>query len=171
MIENLTETIIAEPVGLTLVWQDDKLARIHLAWASRLVESGELTRHAVRLKTALERYVSGLDPDWPDLPYDFSSLTDFQCDVLDALRQVPRGAVITYGDLAEQVGSPHGAQAIGKTMATNPFPLLYPCHRVIGKGGSLIGFSADGGLELKEYLLKLEGAGKQREVAVQGKLF
>lgn len=171
MNDTMTETIIVDPIGLVLDWREGQIAELHLGWSKGMEESGELSRHAVLLKATLARYVSGEVPDWPALPFDFSRLTDFQRDVLDALYAVPHGTVVTYGELAERVGSPHGAQAIGKAMGSNPFPLLYPCHRVIGKDGSLTGFSAAGGLELKEYLLELEGAAKKRPVAVQGNLF
>lgn len=158
MSDTFTETIIAEPIGMTLEWADSKIVRLHVAWADRLVESGELTRMGVLLKEALERYVNGHSPMWPALPLDDTGLTEFQRNVLDALQEVTQGDITTYGELADQVGSPHGAQAIGKTMALNPFPIIYPCHRVIGKSGDLTGFSGGGGVKLKEYLLKLEGA-------------
>jgi len=171
MIGNFTEQIVAAPLSLALDWKNGKLTEIHLGWAEGVEESAQLSKHAAAVKEALLHYVSGEDPIWPDLPYDFSQLTDFHRKALDALRTIPRGTITTYGSLAMQVGSPQGAQAIGKAMGTNPFPLLYPCHRVVGKGGAMVGFSASGGVELKEFLLELEGASKKRKVAVQADLF
>jgi len=71
------------------------------------------------------------------------------------LKSVPRGRVISYGRLASLCGSPGAARAVGGAMASNPFPILYPCHRVLGSDGSLTGFG--GGLELKRRMLEMEG--------------
>lgn len=81
--------------------------------------------------------------------------TPFQLRVLDALAQVPFGALTTYGELARAVGSPGAARAVGMVMNRNPIAIILPCHRVIGTGGSLVGFGA--GLPLKRCLLALEG--------------
>ena len=171
MIEyDFTETVVAAPIALSIQWNKGMIVEIHLSWSKGVIESAEHSKSCILLKAVLQEYVAGNAPPWPELPLDFSRMTDFQRDVLDALYQVPIGTVVTYGELAEQVGKPQGSQAIGKAMGANPFPLIYPCHRVIGKNGSLTGFSAEGGLELKEYLLELEGAGKKRPVAVQGSL-
>jgi len=79
------------------------------------------------------------------------------------LKLVPRGRVISYGRLAALCGSPGAARAVGGAMASNPFPILYPCHRVLGSDGSLTGFG--GGLELKRRMLEMEGVR-----AVKGKV-
>ena len=79
----------------------------------------------------------------------------FQKKVLKALRQVPFGEVISYGDLAKRIGQPGAARAVGTALAHNPIPLVLPCHRVVRRDGSLGGFS--GGLDIKERLLTLEG--------------
>lgn len=73
-----------------------------------------------------------------------------------ALGEIPYGRTTTYGELARRLGSPGAARAIGRACATNPLPLLLPCHRVVGANGSLTGFG--GGLETKRRLLELEGA-------------
>jgi methylated-DNA-[protein]-cysteine S-methyltransferase len=171
MIEyDFTETVVAAPIALSLQWSKGKIVETHLSWSKGVIESSEHSKSCIQLKIALQEYVAGKTPNWPALPFDFSQMTDFQRNVMEALYRVPSGTVTTYGALAEQVGSAQGAQAIGKAMGANPFPLIYPCHRVIGKDGTLTGFSAEGGLELKEYLLELEGAGKRRPVEIQGSL-
>lgn len=83
--------------------------------------------------------------------------TPFQLRVWEQLKQIPYGQTLTYGELAARAGSPHGARAAGMACHSNPIPILIPCHRVIGKNGSLTGFA--GGLELKEKLLFLEKNG------------
>jgi methylated-DNA-[protein]-cysteine S-methyltransferase len=70
--------------------------------------------------------------------------------------RIPSGSVRTYGELARQAGSPLASRAVGQAMARNPFPLLVPCHRVIGGNRKLVGFSAPGGLHTKARLLELE---------------
>lgn len=91
------------------------------------------------------------------LPLDESIITPFHESVYRALRRVPRGTTVTYGDLAKQVGEPGAARAIGVAMGRNPWPVIVPCHRVLAAGGKLGGFSAPGGTRTKERLLALEG--------------
>jgi methylated-DNA-[protein]-cysteine S-methyltransferase len=81
----------------------------------------------------------------------------------EALR-IPRGETRSYGWLAERVGNPRAARAVGRVMATNPLPIVVPCHRVIGSDGSLRGYGDSGrgrsaaGLWMKAALLRAEGA-------------
>jgi len=82
--------------------------------------------------------------------------TPFQRDVVQALRLIPAGQTTSYGDLARKVGHSGAARAVGQVMATNPVPLIVPCHRVLGSGGRLGGFSAPTGTVLKQRLLDLE---------------
>lgn len=92
-----------------------------------------------------------------DLPIDWASMTPFQEKVLRATFDIPKGEVRTYGEIAVIVGNPHAAQAVGRAQATNPMPIVIPCHRVVAADGSLHGYSARGGLETKAWLLDLEG--------------
>ena len=91
------------------------------------------------------------------LPIDWRLVTRFQSLVLHATAQIPFGQVRTYGELAEMIGKPRAARAIGGAMARNPFPLIIPCHRVVNAERALHGYSAPGGLETKAWLLTLEG--------------
>lgn len=90
------------------------------------------------------------------LPLDLGLLNDFQTQVLLATRAIPYGSTTTYGALAEQLGRPRAARAIGRAEATNPLPLVMPCHRVIGKDGSLRGYGGPQGIQNKAWLLELE---------------
>ena len=79
----------------------------------------------------------------------------FQRKVLLAEYGIPRGAVSTYQRIATHLGSPNGARAVGNALATNPFPIIIPCHRAIRSDRSLGGYQ--GGLEMKRILLEMEG--------------
>lgn len=91
-----------------------------------------------------------------DLPCDLSGLSPFSQRVLAALAQVPYGVTVSYGELAVAAGHPGAARAIGGVMARNPLPLILPCHRVVGKGGALTGYSGGAGLVTKAWLLDFE---------------
>jgi methylated-DNA-[protein]-cysteine S-methyltransferase len=82
--------------------------------------------------------------------------TPFQRRVWDALLAIPYGTTTTYGRLAQQLGDPRAVRAVGLANGRNPIPIIIPCHRVIGSGGSLTGYG--GGLERKQWLLQREGA-------------
>ncbi|MER5432819.1 methylated-DNA--[protein]-cysteine S-methyltransferase [Streptomyces sp. NPDC002588] len=91
-----------------------------------------------------------------ELPLDWSLISGFNRQVLRELASgVPFGAVVGYGDLAERVGQPGAAQAVGAAMGANPLPVVVPCHRVVERDGGIGGFG--GGLETKRKLLALEG--------------
>jgi methylated-DNA-[protein]-cysteine S-methyltransferase len=83
--------------------------------------------------------------------------TEFQKQVLDALRAIPYGETVSYKDIAERIGKPKAVRAVGAANGRNPIPIIIPCHRVIGSGGKLTGFG--GGLETKAALLRLEAEG------------
>jgi methylated-DNA-[protein]-cysteine S-methyltransferase len=90
-----------------------------------------------------------------DLPLD-SGGTPFQRRVWEALRKIPYGEKRSYGEIAREVGRPDATRAVGAANGANPLPIVVPCHRVVGADGSLTGFG--GGLEVKRFLLDLEGA-------------
>lgn len=93
-----------------------------------------------------------------DEPLDLSAGTDFQRKVWLQASGVPYGRVTTYSGLAKEIGRPNAARAVAGALARNPVPLLVPCHRIVGADGTLRGFSAPGGVETKQAMLRLEGA-------------
>jgi len=93
-----------------------------------------------------------------DLPIDWSLLRPFQRQVLQIVFAIPYSQTRTYGDIAHEVGNSHAARAVGRANATNPMPLVIPCHRVIGSDGKLHGYGGGEGLPTKEWLLQMEGA-------------
>jgi methylated-DNA-[protein]-cysteine S-methyltransferase len=92
-----------------------------------------------------------------EVPVDDSGWTEFAKKVYHYMRRIPAGQVLTYGDVAAAVGSPGASRAVGTLMKKNPIPPVVPCHRVVGSGGKIGGFSAQGGTGLKISLLELEG--------------
>ncbi len=93
-----------------------------------------------------------------DLTIDWSVLTPFQEDVLRLVAAIPYGQTRTYQQIASELGNPGAARAVGRANATNPMPLVIPCHRVLGSDGGLHGYGGAGGVETKAWLLVLEGS-------------
>ncbi|NCB62140.1 MAG: methylated-DNA--[protein]-cysteine S-methyltransferase [Clostridia bacterium] len=106
-----------------------------------------------RAREQLLEYLGGKRKvfDFPMVPRG----TEFQRRVWDALRGIPWGETRSYADIAAAVGNPKAVRAVGGANHNNPIPIFIPCHRVVGKNGSLTGYG--GGLELKQKLLLLEG--------------
>jgi len=100
----------------------------------------------------LRAYFAGELRDF-DLPLDMQG-TAFQKRVWAELRRIPYGETRSYGDIAHAMGAPKAVRAVGAANGRNPIPIVVPCHRVIGAGGSLVGYG--GGLPLKRFLLDLE---------------
>jgi methylated-DNA-[protein]-cysteine S-methyltransferase len=90
------------------------------------------------------------------IPIDWSFMRPFQKKALAATFAIPYGQTATYGEIAAKIGHPRAARAIGRAEATNPMPLVIPCHRVLGSDGKLRGYG--GGLAIKKWLLQMEGA-------------
>lgn len=127
---------------------------------------GEIVREAQRdevwfgdLVERLQAYALGARDDFRDVPIDVEHLTEFAVRVVERCRQIPPGATLTYGKLAEFAGSPRSARAVGNVMRTNRLPLIIPCHRVLAGSGKLHGYSAADGLKTKRRLLEMEMAG------------
>jgi methylated-DNA-[protein]-cysteine S-methyltransferase len=108
-----------------------------------------------RVRAELDEYFAGRRRAF-DLELDLRAAPEFHRRVLAELSRVEYGHTTTYGALAAQVGSPRAARAVGTVMNRNPLPIVLPCHRVVGASGSLTGYG--GGLDRKEWLLRLEGA-------------
>lgn len=107
------------------------------------------------VRRELEEYFHGRRTRF-DLPLDWSLTGGFGRRVLERTARIPYGEVSTYKEVAAAAGSPRGARAAGNALGDNPIPIVVPCHRVLHSGGGLGGYG--GGLERKEFLLKLEGA-------------
>lgn len=105
----------------------------------------------------LEEYFSGSRTEF-DLPLNPEG-TEFQKSVWKALCEIPYGETATYGEIAAKIGNPGACRAVGMANNRNPIAIIVPCHRVVGAGGSLTGYA--GGLDKKDFLLKLEKKGAE----------
>jgi methylated-DNA-[protein]-cysteine S-methyltransferase len=145
--------IIPSPVGnLELIAEGDELVGIR--WTKSKSQKSSEETSSVLEKTArqLEEYFSGERKKF-DLPLKFIGTT-FQKSVWRALQSVPYGQTQTYSDIAVKIKSPKAQRAVGGANNKNPLPIVVPCHRIIGRDKTLVGFG--GGLENKAYLLELE---------------
>lgn len=156
-----TAVRLAPGLRLLVAAEDGALRRAAFAGAESAPPPGfdrsSRNDHAPLLRQArreLEEYAGGRRKRF-GLPFELEG-THFQCEVWKALLEIPFGEVRTYGELARALGRQGAARAAGAAAAKNPLPVIVPCHRLIGSGGALTGFS--GGVEIKKLLLEREGA-------------
>ncbi|MBF6352475.1 MULTISPECIES: methylated-DNA--[protein]-cysteine S-methyltransferase [Nocardia] len=107
----------------------------------------------------LTRIRAHLDGDLDDLrwiPLDLTGLPQFHRAVYTVTRAIDPGRTLSYGEVADRIGTPGAAQAVGRALGRNPIPLIIPCHRVLAADHALHGFSAPGGTATKQRLLAIE---------------
>lgn len=112
-------------------------------------------RHTKLAASQLEQFFRGQRLAF-DLPIDIRG-TEFQVAVWGEIGQLDKGEALTYGELANRIGKPGAARAVGGAVGANPLPLIIGCHRVLGSGGAVTGYSGGGGLKTKRWLLEFEG--------------
>jgi methylated-DNA-[protein]-cysteine S-methyltransferase len=157
---------------MAVTWTNDRLTRLTFGHPSaaaaaadlRLADDAAVNREndlpgwVADLVDGLQNYAAGGDVSFDNVPLSLDHLSEFQRRVVKACRRIGRGRVRTYGELAAASGSPAAARAAGNVMAQNRYPIIVPCHRVVGSAGSLGGFSARDGISMKWRMLELEGA-------------
>jgi len=163
-------SVVRSPFGaVSLVWRIDgaspRLVRVLLPGdgecaadpAGRLHDTDDGYSHpaAREIGAAVLGLMRGEAADFDRSILSFDGCSEFQRSVYRALDEIPRGTVITYAALAARIGRPACARAVGSANARNPFPVLLPCHRVIGSDFTLRGYR--GGLAMKRALLEREG--------------
>ena len=111
-------------------------------------------QHAIDSVTALLR---GEQNDLADIILETNGVAPFDRRVYEAARAIPPGSTVTYGDIANRIGEPTAAQAVGQALGRNPFAPVVPCHRIVSADGKMHGFSATGGVTTKLRLLTIEG--------------
>ncbi|MFH2060272.1 MAG: methylated-DNA--[protein]-cysteine S-methyltransferase [Pseudomonadota bacterium] len=149
-------TYLDSPIGSLLLTGQKKLEAIRFPKSKRWREPQKDWKEDVGFfkdaVSQLTAYFQGDRLDF-DLEMDLKG-TEFQKKVWKELAKVPYGTTISYGELAKRIGNPKASRAVGMANGKNPIPIIIPCHRVIGKDGSLTGFG--GGLDVKQTLLNLE---------------
>ncbi|PKO41802.1 MAG: cysteine methyltransferase [Betaproteobacteria bacterium HGW-Betaproteobacteria-3] len=144
--------IAASATGLTGAWFEGQKHMPELSHWTLLPEPGA---HPVLAQAVheLTRFFNGQAPRF-SVPLDLRAGTPFQQQVWAALQRIGYGQTVSYGALAQQLGRPTGARAVGAAVGRNPVSVIVPCHRVLGAGGALTGYA--GGLDRKTGLLRLE---------------
>jgi methylated-DNA-[protein]-cysteine S-methyltransferase len=145
-------------VGLQLPGKDDGATRARFR---RRHPDAKENEPPSAVRDAIEEIVALLKGERRDLSgiaLDMTRVEPFERNVYEIARKVPPGQVITYGEIAKRLGDPLAAQAVGVALGRNPFPIVVPCHRVVGAGAKLGGFSAPGGMKTKRRILAIEGS-------------
>lgn len=151
-----------------IAWCSDTVVATHLPGKTSADTGGRLAARTGATKgepppaiqNAIASVTALLEGERTDLAFiacDFSRIDPFDAKVYAATRAIPAGETLTYGAVASQLGGKQLAQGVGKALGRNPFPIIVPCHRVIGANGRLTGFSANGGIETKLRMLAIEG--------------
>lgn len=143
-------------VQLPQASDEDLLARLH-----RIHPGGKKSNPGDNISTVIKRItelLNGIPNDLTEAVLDMEGLPIFDRSAYEILRTVPPGKTITYGEIATRIGDPKAARAVGRAMGANPFPIIVPCHRVLGSDGRMGGFSASGGIVTKARLLSIECA-------------
>ena len=104
----------------------------------------------------IRKHLDGVLDDFKDIALDLEGASSFARRVYEAARRIPPGRTMTYGQLANSIGSPLAARAVGQALGRNPIALIIPCHRILAAGGDPGGFSAFGGQTTKARMLAIE---------------
>ncbi len=166
MADELWDMLSFEQGIVAVVARDDRIIRICFKCSVDEVSStiknfypGAKKASTLLIQDCLKQLVGYFRDDRCtfNVPLANDSLTPFARKVQRELLKVPYGSVISYGQLAAKAGSPRAARAVGGVMASNPFPLIVPCHRVVNADGRIGHYSAAHGSKTKAWLLELEG--------------
>jgi methylated-DNA-[protein]-cysteine S-methyltransferase len=146
----ITQTQHLTPIGwLTITAQHSAIISVQFGQRAQRRGDSSILRQTM---AEIDEYFAGLRDDF-SIQVSFAG-TPFQNRVWSALRKIPFGAIPSYSDIADDIGRPTATRAVGMAINRNPIPILIPCHRVIGRDGSLTGYA--GGLDIKRKLLDLE---------------
>ena len=148
---------VHSPLGpLTIVADDDTIVALDWGWARETPKTGLLELASAQIASyfdgELQQFSLPLAPQG----------SPFQRQVWATMSRIPYGETLSYGGVADEIGS--SPRAVGTACGKNPIPIIIPCHRIVGNGGALVGYSGGEGVETKRYLLAHERS--QRQLAV-----
>ncbi|MEI8153028.1 MAG: methylated-DNA--[protein]-cysteine S-methyltransferase [Hyphomicrobiales bacterium] len=145
--------------GIQLPEIDRGQTELRLAVKCRSTNAEDAPPWVQSVVADVQRYMAGRPIDFSAITVDLEGIDDFRQKLYAALREVPFGQTVTYGELAARLGMTgwEGARDVGEAMGRNPVPVVIPCHRVLAAGKKPGGFSAYGGVATKQKLLALEG--------------
>lgn len=162
-------TVFETPIGMcALAWNDRGISGVLLPepteadLRSRLVDLfPEATEQppsgaALHARDEIQALLRGEPNDMSTVPLDMSGLTPFRRQVYETARTIQPGSTLSYGEIADRLGKPSAARAVGQALGRNPFAIVVPCHRVVAANGAIGGFSANGGVTKKLEILGLE---------------
>lgn len=154
-------------LGLFLPEDDPEVTRQFIASRVSGVEESVPPPELEKVIADIRRLLSGEPVDLLDARLDLTGVSDFHRRVYDEARRIPPGSTLTYGQIAQRLKALGTARAIGQALGANPFPIIVPCHRVLGANGAVGGFSAPGGVETKLRILNIE----RRNAPLEASLF
>lgn len=148
--------IAATEVGLCFTGSDGQGVEELERWAAKKRRGEPMLRDEAKMQSYKEAFDAFFDGESKQFscPLDVAG-TAFQQQVWQALQEIPFGRTLSYGEIASKIGKSSAVRAVGGAIGANPVMIIIPCHRVIGKNGTLTGFR--GGLQLKKQLLSFEG--------------
>lgn len=156
---------------MALTWQDNKILTVQMPEVNKevLLEKirarfkrpeikwcKEAPEFISKMEEKIAKHLSGNPQNFTLKDLNLAATAPFHKKVYENTIRIPAGKVLTYGELAKNAGSPKAFRAVGQAMARNPFPIVIPCHRVLGSTGSLVGYSAHGGTITKKRILEIE---------------
>lgn len=145
------------PIGIIRVYaENEKVTFIDIAAGDAKVGTAGKAKVLLTAEKELSQYFSGKITKFT-FPVDLSNGTEFQRSVWKQISKIPFGTLKTYKDIADAIGNPKAARAVGGAVGSNPVPLVVGCHRVLGASGKITGYSGGDGLPTKRWLLTHEG--------------
>lgn len=144
-------------VGVQLPEQDIASTRTRLLRHCPTADEAEPPKQIAHVIADIQALLQGEKKSLRAAQLDMSRVAPFNARVYETTRAIAPGCTRTYGEIARAVGDASAARAVGQALGRNPFPIIVPCHRVVGANDKLVGFSANGGIATKLRMLQIEG--------------
>lgn len=145
-------------LGVQLPESSDAATRVRLLRGLPALREAEPPAWVLLAMVRIRALLNGLQDDLADIPLDMEGVPPFHRRVYEVTRAIPPGRTLTYGEVAQRLGDPGAARAVGQALGHNPFAPVVPCHRVLAARSAAGGFSAEGGVATKLRMLQIEKA-------------